>query len=159
RYRYRHRAGRGTARGAPRRPPRRPRGRQHVPGPHPLRSFVERGRRTRRGDRAHRPSRLPQPPGDAPPEGDAMTTRGLAFGELPAGTPVASGGRGALPATVGMGARQLTAGGLRGEAEDTTQRALEALLFDARHAGWDPAAAGVEAIVQALADHLVLTAD
>src|SRR5262249_27126883 len=49
--------------------------------------------------------------------------------------------------------------GARGEAEDTVAMAVEALTFDVRRAGWDPTAAGVEALVTAAPDRLTVTAD
>src|SRR5581483_774100 len=53
---------------------------------------------------------------------------------------------GMLTAAVAGGARLLTTAGRRGEAEDTAQLALEALLFDVRRAGYDPRGVGVEAL-------------
>jgi Tfp pilus assembly protein PilW len=56
-------------------------------------------------------------------------------------------------------ARVVAAIGGRAEAEDTAELALEAFRFDVRRAGFDPAAAGVEALVEALPDRLGLHAD
>lgn len=64
-----------------------------------------------------------------------------------------------LAVTLGSGGRLLANAGRRGEAEDTAQLAVEAFAFDARRAGFDPAAAGVEPVLQALSDRLTFTAD
>lgn len=64
-----------------------------------------------------------------------------------------------LTAAVGGGARVLALAGRRSEAEDTAQLAVEALVFDVRRAGYDPRAAGIEALAAADAGHLVLRAD
>jgi Tfp pilus assembly protein PilW len=64
-----------------------------------------------------------------------------------------------LTATVAVGARVLVASGARGEAEDTAQLAVEAFLFDARRAGWDPAAAGVAPVTDAQAARVAFAAD
>ena len=60
---------------------------------------------------------------------------------------------------LGSGGRLLANAGQRGEAEDTTQLAVEAFVFDARRAGFDPAAAGVERMIQAQSDRVTFTAD
>jgi Tfp pilus assembly protein PilW len=60
---------------------------------------------------------------------------------------------------LGSGGRLLANAGQRGEAEDTTQLAVEAFAFDARRAGFDPAAVGVERITQAQSDRVTFTAD
>ena len=65
----------------------------------------------------------------------------------------------ALTAAVAVGGRLVAAAGARGEAEDTAQLAVEAFTFDARRAGYDPSAAGVEAVVQARPDGVTLGAD
>ncbi len=65
---------------------------------------------------------------------------------------------GMLTAAVAGGARLLTTAGRRGEAEDTAQLALEALLFDVRRAGYDPRGVGVEALAAAEAARLVIQA-
>jgi Tfp pilus assembly protein PilW len=88
-----------------------------------------------------------------------MRRRGFALLELLVGTALGFVALAALTATVGIGARLLSTGGLRAEMEDTAQLALEALLFDVRRAGYDPAAIGVEALGQAFTDRLMLTAD
>jgi len=85
--------------------------------------------------------------------------RGIGLVELLVGAALALVVLSALTAAVAAGARLLVASGARGEAEDTTQLALEALAFDVRRAGWDPAAGGVEAVREADADRLVLAAD
>jgi hypothetical protein len=65
----------------------------------------------------------------------------------------------ALTGAIGTGGRVLTALGRRGEIEDTAHVALEALAFDVRRAGWDPAAAGVEALSDARPARLTVQAD
>jgi len=82
--------------------------------------------------------------------------RATSLVELLVGTALALVVLSALTAAVGTGARLLLACGARGEAEDTAQLALEALTFDVRRAGWDPAAVAVR---EADADRLVLAAD
>jgi hypothetical protein len=64
-----------------------------------------------------------------------------------------------LTAALGVGGRLLLAAAARGEVEDTVQLALEAFLFDARRAGYDPTASGVEALVEARADRVGFQAD
>ena len=85
--------------------------------------------------------------------------RGIGLVELLVGAALALVVLSALTAAVAAGARLLVASGARGEAEDTTQLALEALTFDVRRAGWDPAASGLVAVREADADRLVLAAD
>ncbi len=85
--------------------------------------------------------------------------RATSLVELLVGTALALVVLSALTAAVGTGARLLLACGARGEAEDTAQLALEALTFDVRRAGWDPAASGLVAVREADVDRLVLTAD
>src|SRR5439155_20652412 len=85
--------------------------------------------------------------------------RATSLVELLVGTALALVVLSALTAAVGTGARLLLACGARGEAEDTAQLALEALTFDVRRAGWDPAASGLVAVREADADRLVLAAD
>jgi len=65
----------------------------------------------------------------------------------------------ALTAAVAGGLRLLTTGSARGEAEDTVHLAVEALTFDVRRAGWDPAAAGVTGLTGAAPDRLAIEAD
>ena len=65
----------------------------------------------------------------------------------------------ALTAAVAVGGRLVAAAGARGEAEDTAQLAVEAFTFDARRAGYDPSSAGIEPVVQALADTVTFGAD
>jgi len=64
-----------------------------------------------------------------------------------------------LTFAVATGSRLLVACGARGEAEDTAHLAIEAFTFDARRAGYDPAAAGAAALVEARTDRVGLTAD
>ena len=85
--------------------------------------------------------------------------RGTGLVELLVGAALALLVLSALTAAVATGARLLVACGARGEAEDTAQLALEALGFDVRRAGWDPAASGLAAVREAGADRLVLAAD
>jgi len=79
--------------------------------------------------------------------------------ELLVGTLLALLVLGALTAAVAVGARLVVTGGARGEAEDIAQLAVEAFTFDARRAGYDPAAAGIETITQARPDTVTLAAD
>jgi Tfp pilus assembly protein PilW len=85
--------------------------------------------------------------------------RGTGLVELLVGTLLALAVLSALTAAVATGARLLLACSARGEAEDTAQLALEALAFDVRRAGYDPAAGGVVAVREADADRLALAAD
>jgi Tfp pilus assembly protein PilW len=64
-----------------------------------------------------------------------------------------------LTAAVGVAGRMLVGSGTRAESEDTAQLAMEALRFDVRRAGWDPAAAGHAALLEARDDGLALVAD
>jgi len=66
---------------------------------------------------------------------------------------------GAITAAVGTGGRLLRNASARGEGEDTTQMAVEALTFDVRRAGYDPRATGVTPITEAVADRVALAAD
>jgi Tfp pilus assembly protein PilW len=85
--------------------------------------------------------------------------RGTGVVELLVGTALGLGVLSMLTATVASGARLLVASGARGEAEDTAQLAIEAFTFDARRAGWDPAAAGIEPVTDAQALRLAFSAD
>jgi Tfp pilus assembly protein PilW len=64
-----------------------------------------------------------------------------------------------LASAVASGGRLLVSGSARAEAEDTLQLALEALAFDVRRAGWDPAGAGIARLTEADADGFGLVAD
>jgi hypothetical protein len=64
-----------------------------------------------------------------------------------------------LAFAVAGGARALAGAGARGEAEDTAQMALEAFGFDARRAGFDPAAAGVPPLSEARPDRVGFASD
>lgn len=86
-------------------------------------------------------------------------SRGSGLLELLVGAALALVVLGALTAAVASGARLLVATGARGEAEDTIQLAVEALTFDARRAGFDPALGRIAALTEALADRLTFTAD
>jgi Tfp pilus assembly protein PilW len=66
---------------------------------------------------------------------------------------------GAITAAVGAGGRLLRNSSARGEGEDTTQMAVEALTFDVRRAGYDPRVTGVMPLTEAAADHFALAAD
>ncbi|HUE30563.1 MAG TPA: hypothetical protein VMR79_06795 [Verrucomicrobiae bacterium] len=85
--------------------------------------------------------------------------RGTTLVELLVGAALSLVVLSALTAALGVGARLLIACGARGEVEDTAQLALEALTFDVRRAGWDPAASGFEPVREADAERLVLAAD
>jgi len=65
----------------------------------------------------------------------------------------------AITAAVGAGGRLLRNAAARGEGEDTTQMAVEALTFDVRRAGYDPRAIGVTPLTEAIADRVALAAD
>jgi len=65
----------------------------------------------------------------------------------------------AFTAAMGTGGRLLLTGSARGEAEDTAQLALEAFVFDARRAGYDPAAAGIASLAEAVVDRVTFSAD
>jgi hypothetical protein len=64
-----------------------------------------------------------------------------------------------LTLVIGVGGRVLAACGARGEAEDTAQLAIEAFTFDARRAGFDPTAAGIDALAEARPDRIAFLAD
>ena len=66
---------------------------------------------------------------------------------------------GACVGALAASARLVAAVGGRAEVEDTAQLAAEAFRFDARRAGFDPAASGLEALAGALPDQLTLQAD
>ena len=65
----------------------------------------------------------------------------------------------ALTALVGAGGRVLLGAGLRLETDDMVVSAFEAFAFDVRRAGWDPAAAGAQALVAAASDAITMEAD
>ena len=88
-----------------------------------------------------------------------MRTRGIGVVELLVATALGMLAMTALTAAVATGARLLVAAGARGEAEDTAQLAVEAFVFDVRRAGYDPQAAGVQALGLARPDSLTLDAD
>jgi len=85
--------------------------------------------------------------------------RGIVLIELLVGTALGLVVLSLLTATVAVGARLLVAAGARGEAEDTAQLAVEAFVFDARRAGWDPTVAGVAPITDAQAARVAFAAD
>lgn len=86
-------------------------------------------------------------------------TRASTLLDLLVGTTLALAVLAGLTAVVGSGARVLLGSGARAEAEDTAALAVEALTFDLRRAGYDPAAAGTTSVTEARADGLALTAD
>jgi Tfp pilus assembly protein PilW len=85
--------------------------------------------------------------------------RGTGVVELLVGTALGLVVLSMLTATVAGGARLLVAAGARGEAEDTAQLAVEAFTFDARRAGWDPAAVGFAPVTDAQAARVAFAAD
>jgi hypothetical protein len=89
----------------------------------------------------------------------AARAAGIGVVELLVGTALGLVVLSLLTALVGVGGRLLLASGARGEVEDTVQIALEALLFDARRAGYDPGAAGIEPLTEARADRVTFQAD
>jgi Tfp pilus assembly protein PilW len=86
-------------------------------------------------------------------------SRGFSLVELLVGTVLGLLVVATLTTTVGTGARLLAGAGARGEGEDTAQLAVEALTFDLRRAGFDPAATGVAPLTAAGPDRLALAAD
>src|SRR5437667_205492 len=85
--------------------------------------------------------------------------RGASLVELLVGTLLGLLALAALTAAVAVGARLVAAAGARGEAEDTAQLAVEAFTFDARRAGYDPAGAEIERVVEARPDAVTFGAD
>jgi hypothetical protein len=88
-----------------------------------------------------------------------VNRRGATLVDALVGTTLALAFLSALTATVGAGARLLTRAGTRGEADDTVQLAIEALAFDARRAGYDPAAVGIPPLRDAYVDRVTFAAD
>jgi Tfp pilus assembly protein PilW len=86
-------------------------------------------------------------------------TRGTTLLDLLVGTALGLTALGALTASIAGGGRLLIQGGARGELEDVTHIAVEALAFDVRRAGWDPRGAGITRLVEAAPDRLTVTAD
>jgi Tfp pilus assembly protein PilW len=66
---------------------------------------------------------------------------------------------GACVGALAASARLVATLGARAEVEDTAQLAAEAFRFDARRAGFDPTASGLEGMTAALPDQLTLQAD
>ena len=85
--------------------------------------------------------------------------RGVTLVEVLVGTALGLAVVASLASAVASGGRLLASGSARAEAEDTLQLALEALAFDVRRAGWDPAGAGIAPLVQADADGFGVVAD
>lgn len=85
--------------------------------------------------------------------------RGVALVELVVGAGLGLLVLGACVGAIAGAGRVVWAVGGRAEAEDTAQLALEAFRFDVRRAGFDPAAAGIEALAAALPDQVTVQAD
>jgi Tfp pilus assembly protein PilW len=85
--------------------------------------------------------------------------RGITLVEVLVGTALGLAVVASLASAVASGGRLLALGSARAEAEDTVQLALEALAFDVRRAGWDPAGAGIVGLTQADADGFGVVAD
>jgi Tfp pilus assembly protein PilW len=66
---------------------------------------------------------------------------------------------GLLTSAIGHGGRLLASMGARGQAEDIVQGAIEALVFDVRRAGYDPAGAGIDPLSEARVDRITLQSD
>ena len=73
-----------------------------------------------------------------------MRPRGVGIVELLVASTLGFIALAGLTAALATGARLLAAAGRRGEVEDTAQLAIEAFTFDARRAGYDPGAVGIE---------------
>lgn len=86
-------------------------------------------------------------------------SRGVTLLELVVGTGIGMLALGACVAGVAAAARLVRAAGARAEVEDTAQLAVEAFRFDARRAGYDPAAIGLDGLAAARPDELALHAD
>jgi Tfp pilus assembly protein PilW len=93
------------------------------------------------------------------PSAPRAAERGVTLVEVLVGTALGLAVVASLASAVASGGRLLVSGSARAEAEDTLQLALEALAFDVRRAGWDPAAAGIEPLVHADADGFGVGAD
>ncbi len=85
--------------------------------------------------------------------------RGATLIELVVGLGLALLVLGAFVGAIATAGRLVAAIGGRAEAEDTADLAVEAFRFDARRAGFDPAAAGGERLTSALPEALTLRAD
>src|SRR5436309_3306913 len=134
--------------------------------PRPLRRARQRRERHHhaRGGRADaQRDREPAWPREGPVSRRATARRpraGFSVVEALVGAALAAIALAGLAAVAGLATASLRlACGARGEAEDPAQLALEALTFDVRRAGWDPAASGLVAVREADADRLVLAAD
>jgi Tfp pilus assembly protein PilW len=92
-------------------------------------------------------------------DGTRRVARGVTLIELVVGMGIALLVLGACVGALAASARLVAAVGGRAEVEDTAQLAAEAFRFDARRAGFDPAASGLEALAGALPDQLTLQAD
>lgn len=93
------------------------------------------------------------------PDGARRAARGVTLLELVVGMGIALLVLGACVGALAASARLVAALGGRAEVEDTAQLAAEAFRFDARRAGFDPAASGLEGLAAALPDQLTLQAD
>jgi Tfp pilus assembly protein PilW len=87
------------------------------------------------------------------------SVRGVTLVELVVGMGITLLVLGACVGALAASARLVATLGARAEVEDTAQLAAEAFRFDARRAGFDPTAAGVERLAAALPDQLTLQAD
>ncbi len=85
--------------------------------------------------------------------------RGASLVELLVGTALGMTALAALTASIACGGRMLVRGAARGELEDVAHLAVEALTFDVRRAGFDPTLVGVQPLVEAATDHVILNAD
>lgn len=88
-----------------------------------------------------------------------MSRRGSTLLELLVASTLALLVLAALTAAIGTGGRLLASVGARGQAEDIAHLVVEALVFDVRRAGYDPAGIGVAPITEARPDRLTLAAD
>jgi hypothetical protein len=88
-----------------------------------------------------------------------VRVRGAALLDVLVGGVLALAVLGALTAAVAAGGRLVRAGGARAEAEDTAQLVFEALTFDGRRTGYDPAAGGITGVREAFSDRIELGAD
>jgi Tfp pilus assembly protein PilW len=88
-----------------------------------------------------------------------MSRRGSALLDVLVGTALGVVLLSALTAAVGTGSRLMATAGARGEADDTVHLAVDALAFDARRAGFDPAGAGIAPLAEALPERVTFEAD
>jgi prepilin-type N-terminal cleavage/methylation domain-containing protein len=86
-------------------------------------------------------------------------SRGFTLVELVVGLALGLVALAILVAAFAAGVRLLVLSGARVEATDAVVIAAESFQFDVRRAGWDPAGASVEPLVDARADRVTLHAD